>query len=345
MFGGLSIRVSLQGLLGKKVKYDVMNDFGLVLIPAFTTVEQDHLNFLRQHRIHYTEVRLMSDDESDFNASSAFVKEATHYAKDLFDRIQTKKKIPFLEIKSDLIPIVQQASEHPNLFQLLNAIKAKDEYTHQHNIGVGVLSALIGKWLELDKSEIALLSLAATMHDVGKVKVSNEILLKPDRLTDEEFNEMKRHTIYGYEMLKETVGLNPRIALVALQHHERADGRGYPLKLMNHQIDRLSRIVAVADIFHAMSSKRPYHDALPFYEVVSQMRKGFFGELDPHIVNVFLKNMIRNLIGQKVMLTDGQWGEVIYINPHDDMHPLVKIDQNFIDLSKERQVHIREIIV
>jgi HD-GYP domain-containing protein (c-di-GMP phosphodiesterase class II) len=336
--------MSLIGLLGKKVKKDVMNDFGLVLIPAFTIIEQDHLNILRQHRIHYSEVILMSDSESSTNASIALVKEATRYTKDLFDRIQTQKKIPLLEIKNDLIPIVKQVSEHPNLFQLLEAVKAKDEYTHQHNIGVGVLSTLIGKWLKLDESEIALLSVAATMHDVGKVKVSNEILLKPDKLTDEEFNEMKRHTIYGYEMLKETVGLSHRIALVALQHHERADGRGYPLKLMDLQMDRLSRIVAVADVFHAMSSKRPYHDALPFYEVVSQLRKGFFGELDPHIVDVFLKNMIRNLIGQRVMLTDGNWAEVIYINPHDDTHPLVKIDQNFIDLSKERQIHIREII-
>jgi HD-GYP domain-containing protein (c-di-GMP phosphodiesterase class II) len=336
--------MSLKGLLDKKVKYDVMNDFGLVLIPAFTTIEQDHLNILRQHRIHYSEVILMSASESSTNASIALVNEATRYTKDLFDRIQTQKNIPLLEIQNDLIPIVKQVSEHPNLFQLLEAVKAKDEYTHQHNIGVGVLSTLIGKWLKLDESEIALLSVAATMHDVGKVKVSNEILLKPDKLTDEEFNEMKRHTIYGYEMLKETDGLSHRIALVALQHHERADGRGYPLKLMDLQMDRLSRIVAVADVFHAMSSKRPYHDALPFYEVVSQMRKGFFGELDPHIVDVFLKNMIRNLIGQRVMLTDGHWAEVIYINPHDDTHPLVKIDQNFIDLSKERQVHIREII-
>ena len=107
----------------------------------------------------------------------------------------------------------------------------------------------------------------------------------------------------------------------------------------------MSKIVAVADVFHAMSSKRPHHEALPFYEVVDRMRQGFFGVLDPHIVSIFFENMIRNLIGRKVRLTDNRWGEVIYINPHDDMHPLVKIENSFLDLSKERHIHIKEIIL
>ncbi|MGO4276076.1 HD-GYP domain-containing protein, partial [Paenibacillus sp. TAF58] len=151
--------------------------------------------------------------------------------------------------------------------------------------------------------------------------------------------------ILGYNMLKETVGINYRVALVALQHHERADGTGYPLQLKDSQLDRMSRIVAVADVFHAMSSKRPYHEMMPFYEVVSRMRKGFFGELDPHIVSVFLTNLIQNLIGRTVKLTDGRWGEVIYINPTDDTHPLVKIEESFIDLSRERHIHISEVVI
>lgn len=85
---------------------------------------------------------------------------------------------------------------------------------------------------------------------------------------------MKQHTIKGYNMLRETVGVNYRVSLVALQHHERADGSGYPMGLKDSQIDRLSRIVAVADVFHAMSSNRPYQDMMPFYEVVRQMRAG-----------------------------------------------------------------------
>lgn len=326
-----------------KLRNDVMTPNGLVLIPAGTILAQSHMRLLEHHGIAMDELRFAANDAQNDTAFE-LVKQATHYARDMFQKVRIHRKIPLLDIKHELIPMVREASEIPNLFKLVEAVKAKDEYTHQHNIGVSVLSTLLGKWMNLPENEIMLLSLAAALHDVGKIRISDEILLKPGKLTHDEFEEMKRHTIYGYEMLKEASGLNPRVAMVALQHHEREDGSGYPLKLRTPQLDNMSRIVAVADIFHAMSSKRPYHDALPFYEVVNRMRQGFFGELDPNIVSVFLRNMIRHMIGKQVLLTDGRFGEVVYINPHDDTNPLVKVQDEFIDLSRERGLHIREVI-
>ncbi|GGI46117.1 HD family phosphohydrolase [Paenibacillus marchantiophytorum] len=340
----------MRELLGKKLKYDVTTSYGLVLVPSQSVLTQEHLDLFQQHRIDFMDIMTTVEEEeieseSSINSSEHLVQKASQYAKDLFERIQSQKKIPLLEIKNDLIPIVQQAAENPDLYELFQAVKAKDEYTHQHNIGVGILSTLIGKWLNLDDKEVALLSLAATMHDVGKITIAEEILLKPGKLSDDEYGEMKQHTVRGYNMLRETAGIHYRVALVALQHHERADGTGYPLGLKDSQVDRMSRIVAVADVFHAMSSKRPYHEMMPFYEVVNRMREGFFGELDPHIVAVFLNNMIQNLVGRKVKLTDGRWGEVVYINPTDDTNPLVKIDDIFVDLSRERHIHIKEVVV
>ncbi len=338
--------MSLEKLLGKQAKHDVLNSVGLMLVPAHTTIDEGYLRLLEQHHIHYMDIMIM-DDRLDYSAPTptAMVKEAALYSKDLFDQIRITKKLPLLEIKNELLPLVEQVSSHPNVFQLFESVKAKDEYTHQHNIGVGVLSTLIGKWMKLSEPELALLSMAATMHDVGKIHIPDEILLKPGKLTAEEFDEMKRHTNYGYDILKESEGINPRVALVALQHHERADGRGYPLKAREHEVDPFSRIVAVADIFHAMSSKRPYHEPMPFHEIVNEMRKGSFGELDPRVVSVFIKMIIRHLVGSKVKLTDGRWGEVVYINPHDDTHPLVKVEGVFLDLSQERHIHIEEIVV
>ncbi|MCD9022121.1 HD-GYP domain-containing protein [Cohnella sp. NL03-T5] len=317
-----------------------------MLLPAHVIIDEGYIHLLEQHHIHYSEIMLLDDgpDAPTFIPTEV-VHEAARYSKDLFDKIKVTKKLPLLEITHELLPLVEQVSSHPDVFQLFESVKAKDEYTHQHNIGVGVLSTLIGKWMKLSEADIAILSMAATMHDVGKILIPDEILLKPGKLTTEEFDEMKRHTTYGYEILKETEGLHPRIPLVALQHHERADGTGYPLKAQEHDLDPFSKIVAVADVFHAMSSKRPYHDPLPFHEVVSRMRKGSFGELDPNVVSVFLKMMITHLVGSKVKLTDGRWGEVVFINPHDDTHPLVKIEDTFLDLSLDRQIHILEVVV
>jgi HD-GYP domain-containing protein (c-di-GMP phosphodiesterase class II) len=333
----------LEELIGQKLKHDVITGTGLVLIPSGTIMKQEHIRMLQMHRIRPDELQIAPEEPSD--KTIALVKQATAYAKDMFTKIKISKKIPLMDIKQDLIPMVRDAAGNPDLFKLLEAVRAKDEYTHQHNVGVSVLATLLGKWCKLDDNEMNLLTLSATLHDVGKIRISDDILHKPGKLAQEEFEEMKRHTIYGYELLKEAVGLHPRVAFVALQHHERDDGSGYPLRLKAPKIDRLSRIVAVADVFHAMSSNRPYHEALPFYEVVNRMRQGTFGELDPYIVSMFLKNMVKNLVGKQVLLSDGRFGEVVYINPHEDTNPLVKVDNLYVDLSRERDVRISEIVV
>lgn len=319
-----------------------MTNTGLVLIAAGTVLKEEHLRMLVLHRIHVDELRLASPEPAD--PTIAMIQRAAGYSKDMFTRIKLHKKVPLMDIKQDLIPMVREAAENPNLFKLLELVRAKDEYIHQHNVGVSVLSTLLGKWCGLDEMETGLLCLGAALHDVGKVKISDEILHKPGKLTREEFEEMKKHTRYGYELLKDAVGLHPRVAFVALQHHERDDGSGYPLKLKAAQVDRLSRIVAVADVFHAMSSTRPHQEALPFYEVIKRMKSGTFGELDPFIVSTFLKKMVRSLVGKQVILSDGRCGEVVYINPHEDTSPLVKIGGTYVDLSRERELHISQII-
>ncbi len=333
-------------LLGKKSKNDVLNAVGLLLVPARTTIDEGYIRLLEQHHIHQSEIMLLDENTERFVFNPTdLVKQASRFSQDLFDEVKATKKLPMSEINNELLPIVEQMSSHSDVFQLFESVKAKDEYTHQHNIGVGVLSTLIGRWMGLSESELSILTMAATLHDIGKVHISDDILLKPGKLTAEEFEEIKRHTTYGYEILKNTPELNPRVSLVALQHHERSDARGYPLKLQEHQVDPFSRIVAVADVFHAMSSKRPYHEPLPFHEVINEMRKGSFGELDPEVVSVFLKMMVRHLVGSRVKLTDGRWGEVVYINPHDDTNPLIRIEGAFLDLSQERHIHIQEIVI
>jgi len=156
---------------------------------------------------------------------------------------------------------------------------------------------------------------------------------------------VKKHTIFGYEMLKETTGANSHITLAALQHHERNDGRGYPLGLKEEQIDSYSKIIAVADIFHAMSSKRPYHEPVPFHVIVDQMRRGSFGALDPHVVSVFLENIVKRTVGREVLLTDGRIGEIVYLNPHNIETPLIRINDEYIDLSKRPEINIKEISI
>jgi putative nucleotidyltransferase with HDIG domain len=340
----------MQELIGKTVKYDVMNNVGLVIIKANTPILQEHLDLAKRHRINTSDIVL--DNGIVFATSSSnpmspinlMTKHVVDQSIRLFRSIEFNKEIPVTEIENTILPTVQKISNDTNIFNLFEAVRAKDDYTHQHNIGVGVLATLIGKWLKISGDDLATLSLAAILHDVGKVKIPIDLLNKEGKLTIEEYKIIQQHTVLGYQMLRETPDLSHQIAYVALQHHEKEDGSGYPLGLKGNKIDLFSKIVTVADIFHAMSSKRPYHEPIPFHSIIKQMKQGIFGELEPQVVSVFLRNITRKLVGTQVVLMDGRIGEIVYINPHDEFKPMVKINDVFIDLSKERHLHIKEIV-
>lgn len=235
-------------------------------------------------------------------------------------------------------------TEQPDFFKLFVSLQSKDDYTYRHNVAVGILATLIGKWLDLKENELSQLSIAATLHDIGKVKIPQEILTKPGKLTKDEYNLMKKHTIFGYEMLKSTIGTNHAEALVVLQHHERQDGTGYPFGLSADRISFFSRIVAVADVFHAMSSNRSYRNASPFYETLMQMNNNAFGEFDPKICRLFIDKMMQSMIGNEVLLTDNRTGTLVMTNAHSPLRPLIQINSDFVDLSKEPSLHIVQVL-
>ncbi|MGO4345460.1 HD-GYP domain-containing protein [Paenibacillus sp. MCAF9] len=337
----------MEQLIGKKMKYDILNAYGVTIVPADSVLTRESIQILINHRIDLSSIALAYEDKPIQQPSiqiGELVQQTVNISKELFESILVSRKVPLMEIRNEVLPAILQLSKNQDIFELFEAVKAKDDYVYEHNVGVGVISTLIGRWMNLDNSELSILSLAATLHDVGKVKLPLEVLNKPGKLNEVEFQLIKKHTIYGYELLKGTTGLSLRIARVALQHHEREDGNGYPLGLKKENIDLFSSIVAVADIFHAMSSKRPYHEPLSFHEIVNQMTDGKFGVLNPQIISVFIENLMKRLVGKQVLLTDGREGEVVYINPHNIETPLIKLADYFLDLSQERNIHIKSII-
>lgn len=275
---------------------------------------------------------------------NGILEEAIDQVEDIFYFVKRHEKLPLTEIKQTVIPIIQTASEIPQFFHLFYQLQSADDYTYRHNIGVGVIATLLGKWLSLSEEDLTALTIAATLHDIGKTKIPTEILNKPGKLTKAEYETVKKHTVYGYEILKNTEGVSHKISLVALQHHEREDGRGYPLGLKGSKISYFSKIVAVADVFHAMSSNRVYHDATPFYQVIRQMNEDMYGKLDPTILMPFLQQIMNALIGHQVLLTDGRIGMIKFINPYDLLNPLVEVSNTIIDLSVQKSIQIERVL-
>lgn len=327
-----------KAFLGRRLKRDLFNSHGVFIAPARTLLNEEQLGVIDKHGIQLgsldvQEEAKISNVQSQLDASAAYVRE-------LFDKVRYTKQVPLLEIREEIIPMIQQVSGTTDIHELFAALQSKDDYTYRHNLAVGVLSTLIGRWLGMPESELAQLALAATLHDIGKLKIPQDLLIKPDRLTTEEFELVKKHTIFGYEMIKETVGATHMQAVIALQHHERQDGSGYPLALRGDQIAPLSRIVAIADIFHAMTSDRPYRKAAPFYQTLQEMNQHTFGELEPQVCRIFIDRMMQSTLSHEVVLTDGRGGTIVLINRHDPLRPLISINDEFIDLSKASSLKI-----
>ncbi|WP_018754651.1 HD-GYP domain-containing protein [Paenibacillus terrigena] len=264
--------------------------------------------------------------------------------KDMTRFIIPTKKIPLYEMRNHFLPVMLQAADVTNVASLLAALQSKDDYLYRHLIGVGVIATLIGKWMGMNEGELSSLSMAALLHDIGKLRIPEEILNRPGKLTVEEQKLMRKHTIFGYKMLIETVGLNHRQMLVALQHHERQDGSGYPFGVGAAKIDIYSRVVAIADIFHALLSHRIYQSAHSFHDSLHQLKQNAFGTLDPQILGVFVHKLMLSLIGNKVVLSDGRIATIVMMNPIDPFYPLVQTDREFIDLSKGVHLKIKQII-
>jgi HD-GYP domain-containing protein (c-di-GMP phosphodiesterase class II) len=174
-----------------------------------------------------------------------------------------------------------------SLMSLVSAIEAKDTYTQQHSSRVTDYAIKIAKAMNCNHSDIQKLDTSAPLHDIGKIGINDSILNKPDRLTDEEYDQIKAHPLIG-ENIVMPLGLDNEELAIIRNHHERWDGRGYPDGLKEKDIPKLSRILAVADSFDAMNSSRAYRKALPFSICVEELEKNKGSQFDPDVVDAAL---------------------------------------------------------
>lgn len=175
---------------------------------------------------------------------------------------------------------------------LSKAAEFRDDETAKHTIRIGFFCEMMARWMGKPESFCKLLRAAAPLHDVGKIGVPDSILLKPGKLTDEEFETIKSHCRIGYRILSESTSETFKMgAEIALNHHEKYDGSGYPNGLKAEEIPVSGRIVAVCDVFDALTHKRIYKDALPVEKALDIIEKGQGNHFDPEISGLFLKNI------------------------------------------------------
>lgn len=252
-------------------------------------------------------------------------------------------ELPVLDLRNQLEALLSQL-KHYNA--LTFAPRAMNEYDYMYHNGIlsSLTSYLLAQWSGLPQKDWMQVAFAGLLHDIGNAKIDPKVLYSPLPLSSDEVEEMRMHTTYGYQMLRNSAALNEGVRLAALQHHEKVDGSGYPLRLTGDKMHIYSRIVAVADIFHAMTLKKRYRKAQSPYLVLEQLQAESFGKLDPVIVQTFINKVTQFHNGTRVRLSDERIGEIVFSDRNHPTRPLVSVNGQIVNLIQERELYIENII-
>jgi len=337
-------------VIGDCLSKDVFNDLGNIILSQGTEITKRHIDYFVKHGI---EVVFLDEDDpkehllkkyenSAFNEKYA---EMLNIYKQLFYQIKDKQlNFNANELQTALKPLIDHVVDDNDVLQCIRNTEEGEDYHVKHAINVAILSSIIGKWLNLDEESIYQISLAGFLHDIGKSQVNQSVLFKVDDLTDEEIEMMQEHAKLGYDVVKDNPTISREVLAAILFHHERSDGTGYPSGLSEDQTPLFARIIAVADVFDAVTSDKVYKKKVSSFKAFSIIKDEGFRGLDPNISEIFLRNIANYFINNRVRLNDGRIGNVVYINKYALNRPLIKVNNDFIDLSMDYSIDIVEVL-
>jgi len=264
--------------------------------------------------------------------------------KNTLDSIVTRQNdLDIEQLLSDVNRILNYTNSNIDLFNMLHCMRNYDDTTYIHSLNVSLICNIMGKWLHFNQEDLQVITMSGLLHDLGKLMIPSEIISKPGKLTNEEFSMIKTHTIRGYNILK-SKNIDPRIKHSALSHHERCDGSGYPYGFYSDTIDPFAKLVAIADVYDAMTCARVYRGPLCPFEVVSIFESEGLSKYDPKYIMTFLEGIVQTYIHNNVRLNNDTVGEIVMINRFELSRPVIKAGDQFIDLSKERELSIVSLI-
>jgi len=230
---------------------------------------------------------------------------------------------------SEAAPLVEEISQsitrNPEAFLNLARLKTKDDYTYMHSVAVCALMIALGKQLGLTGADLKEAGLAGLLHDVGKMMIPEEVLNKPGKLTDEEFEIIKGHPLKGWELLNGSPDITATALDVCLHHHERVDGKGYPDKLSGDKLTLFARMGAVCDVYDALTSNRCYKNGWEPADTIRKMAEWKNGHFDERVFQAFVKTIGIYPSGTLVRLKSGRLAIVLEQTEKSLLMPIVKV--------------------
>ncbi|HWQ73006.1 MAG TPA: HD-GYP domain-containing protein [Desulfitobacteriaceae bacterium] len=307
----------------------VINPAGQVLLQAGIILTTVYIERLK--RLGFDVVFVQDDRFEDVEVRSAISTTTRELAYRTVHKITqniVNGKDDFVEVgrvRNVILNMINDLLQNFDVIGNLAEISGYDNYTFHHSVNTTVLSLIIGIGSNYSTDQLLELGMGVLMHDIGKIKVPEKILNKTDPLTKEEFEEIKKHAMYGYEMLRLNQDISLLSAHVALQHQEKYDGSGYPRGLKGKEIHEYARIATISDVYEALTSVRVYRGAMEPYKAYEFITVNSGSHFDPEFVKAFCKNVAVYPNGTGVVLSNGMRGNVVKQNPAYSDRPYVRI--------------------
>jgi HD-GYP domain-containing protein (c-di-GMP phosphodiesterase class II) len=248
--------------------------------------------------------------------------------RDAYSSVRENMTVDVEKLEGPLAKLMEEVMENKDVQINLSDINAVDDYTFGHSVSTAVYAALIGIDLGFGEIKMKELCLGAILHDAGKMLIDPAILRKEGKLTEDEFKEIKRHPQLTYDILSRCKSLSEDVRLIGLQHHERLNGKGYPNRLGGYRISAYGRIVAVADVYDALSSDRCYRSRWPNNKILDYLTEESGKSFDNEMVASLLKRIAVYPTGSQVRLSDGSQALVVRQNEQMPLRPVVRVFKN-----------------
>ena len=321
---------------GMVLVYTLYDNNEKVLLKANRKLTQNYINRIQQMEI--AGLYVFEDDE--ITDHTPIVSEQT--------RLKAIKSLKRLNIDDCIFVannIVEEIRESESMIVETINLSTYDNYTYTHSVNVDILSVIIGVACGLRDDDLRKLSQAALMHDIGKTCVPIEIINKPGRLTDEEFAEVKKHPYYGYNMLRDNYDVSSVSRNAILSHHENEDGSGYPRGLNSEKIHQFAKIIHIADVYDALTTKRSYKDAMNPADAMEYLMANADRMFDRELVTIFMEYVAPYPLGVQVELSTGQKALVVKNNRLMLSRPVLRLDGGAtVDLIDRLDITITKIL-
>lgn len=257
--------------------------------------------------------------------------------------VEDNVKMDVDSILQNSLDIITNRKGRFGILDMLQNMHSYDDSTYSHCMNVALICNVLATWLKFKPEEVELATACGLFHDIGKLLVPHDIITKPGRLTDEEYYQVQRHPMEGYLLLLEQ-DVDRHVSLSALMHHENYDGSGYPSHITGDKIDKYASIVAIADVYDAMTAARVYRGPMCPFKVIEIFESDGLQKFHPQYLRTFMENVVNSYIQNSCCLNDGRKGDIIFINRDKLSRPVVQCGREYINLMEHLELNIEEII-